>query len=60
MAADSDLCRCGHYHDLHQHFHDQTYCGTCGPDVCSHFRRDPADRPVLAWLRRRLSRVREG
>ena len=60
MPDDLVLCRCGHRRLEHEHFHDRTYCGTCGPDVCSHFRRDPSDRPVLGWLRRRLARIREG
>lgn len=60
MGSPADLCRCGHDRDRHQHFRDLAYCGTCPRGECRRFQRDPLDRPVLSWLRRRLARVREG
>lgn len=60
MPADSELCRCGHVYAMHTHYRYGSDCGQCGPDLCRFFRQNSADRPTLFWLRRRLSRVREG
>ena len=58
MTADTGLCRCGHREDAHDHLRDGSDCGLCGRAACPRFRREPVDRPVLSWLRRRLARSR--
>ena len=51
MAADTDMCRCGHDRDRHTHFHDRTYCGTCPRDFCIAFRKPPSHLSQAAAYR---------
>jgi hypothetical protein len=41
MGDVDPMCRCGHVRDWHEHYHDRTYCGTCGPELCPSYRKPP-------------------
>lgn len=46
-------CRnCGCEAEVHEHFHDRTYCGRCGSLVCNRYLPPPwLLRTLASWLR---------
>lgn len=47
MADDERVrCRCGHPAEYHDHLRPGSDCGTCGIELCSHYRPDLPPRLV--------------